>query len=345
MQAIEKYEEFIKKQKLCDFQQSIQWANVKKFWTNEIIIIYDNEKNIVATMSLLIRKLPVFGNLIYVPRGPIGEIQDEKILEELTHRIKKIAKQYKAFAIIIEPNVRNDDEEFKKKVKKLGYKINNKAIKFRQEIQARHNFRLDLENKTEEEVFQKFSSKTKYNIRLAVKKGVEIEERNREGIDEFYQLMKETGKRDKFRTRSKEYFETILEKFPENAKIFIAYYDNKPIAGIMPILYGNKMWYLYGASGNEYRNVMPNYLLQWEMIKLAIQNKCRVYDFRGVSMEKGEEGGLYRFKKSFGGEFVELIGEVYMPFKPIKYFGYRIAKKVFCGLRRTIYNMNLKING
>lgn len=337
MKTIEEYEEFIKKQELCDFQQSVKWGKVKEFWKNETIILQDKEERIVATMSILIRKLPFFGNLMYVPRGPIGEIHEETVLKELTEKMKEIAKQYKAFVIIIEPNVKKEDRAFEELARKLGYKINSKAIKFEQEIQARHNFRLNLKNKTEEEVFAQFASKTRYNVRLAMRKGGRVEEKNRDGIDEFYKLMQETGKRDNFRTRPKEYFETILNQFPEETKIFIAYYEDEPLATIMPMLYGNKMWYLYGASSNKHRNLMPTYLLQWEMIKLAIQNQCTVYDFRGVSMERGEEDGLYRFKKGFGGDFVELIGEIYIPFKPIKYSAYKIAKKIFCNMRYFIY--------
>lgn len=121
---------------------------------------------------------------------------------------------------------------------------------------------------------------------MASKKGVIVKEKNESGLDEFYELMKETGKRDNFRTRPKEYFEKILKEFPYQTKIYIAYYENEPISAIMPIIYGNKMWYLYGASSNKHRNLMSTYLLQWEMIKLAIENNCKVYDFRGVSMEK-----------------------------------------------------------
>lgn len=281
-----KYEEFIKKQELCDFQQSEEWAKVKEYWKNEIVILEDENKNIKASMSILIRKLPIFGNIMYVPRGPIGEINDEETLRKLTIKMKEVAKKYKAFVIIIEPNVKKENKEFSNLVKKLGYKINSKAIKFDQEIQARHNFRLNLENKTEDEIFKNFASKTRYNVRLASKKGVTVEEKNEAGIDEFYELMKETGKRDNFRTRPKEYFQKILKEFPYETKIYIAYYENEPISAIMPIIYGNKMWYLYGASSNKHRNLMSTYLLQWEMIKLAIKNNCKVYDFRGVSMEK-----------------------------------------------------------
>ncbi len=283
---MKKYEEFIKKEDLCDFQQSEEWAKVKEFWKNEIVIVEDENKNIIASMSILIRKLPIFGNIMYVPRGPIGQIYNEETLRKLTTKMKEVAKKYKAFVIIIEPNVKKENKEFASLVKKLGYKINSKAIKFEQEIQARHNFRLNLENKTEDEIFKNFASKTRYNVRLATKKGVIVEEKNEAGIDEFYKLMKETGQRDNFRTRPKEYFKKILKEFPYQTKIYIAYYENKPISAIMPIIYGNKMWYLYGASSNKHRNLMSTYLLQWEMIKLAIKNNCKVYDFRGVSMEK-----------------------------------------------------------
>ncbi len=128
-----------------------------------------------------------------------------------------------------------------------------------------------------------------------------------------------------------------LKNFGENVKILIAYYNETPIATIMPILYGNKMWYLYGASGNIERNRMPNYLLQWEAIKLAIKNKCKIYDFRGVCIDEKQENGLYRFKKGFGGDLVELIGEIYIPFKPIKYLSFKIAKKIFCKMRNWLY--------
>ena len=70
---------------------------------------------------------------------------------------------------------------------------------------------------------------------------------------------------------------------PEHMKVLMAYHDGQPISGVIPIFYGNKTWYLYGASSNQHRNLMPNYLLQWEMIKMAIARKDDIYDFRGVS--------------------------------------------------------------
>jgi len=343
MGNLETYENFIQNHELCDFQQSMKWGNVKEYWKNEIIALQDKQGNIQASMSILIRKVPLFGNLMYVPRGPVGDIHQEEIFQELTTQMRKMARKYKAFVAILEPNIKKEDEEFIQLAKKLNYQIYSKAVNFHQEIQARHNFRLALENRTEEEIFRNFSSKTRYNIRLAIKKGVVVKERKEEGLDEFYQLMQETGKRDHFRIRPKEYFATILREFPEEANLYIAYYQDKPVAGIMPIQYGNKMWYLYGASGNEHRNCMATYLLQWEMIRLAKSHDCKLYDFRGVCMDQGEEGGLYRFKKGFGGELVELIGEIYIAFHPIQYILYKITKRLYDKIARKIYELKNRI--
>ena len=115
-------------------------------------------------------------------------------------------------------------------------------------------------------------------------------------------------------------------------KLLMAYYEGKPISGVIPIMYGNKTWYLYGASSNEHRNLMPNYLLQWEMIKMAIARNDDVYDFRGVSGvvdENHPQYGLYRFKKGFNAEFTEFIGEIYFDFKPFVYKTYKVSEKIF----------------
>ena len=83
---------------------------------------------------------------------------------------------------------------------------------------------------------------------------------------------------------------------------------------------------------NKYRNLMPNYLLQWEAIQEAITAKHDIYDFRGVCGivdESHPQYGLYRFKKGFGAEFTEFIGEIYIPFKPITYKIYKISEKLY----------------
>ncbi len=333
----QEYKKFLENHERCNFQQSLEWAKVKDSWKNEVILAEDEQGNIIGSLSVLIRKIPIFGNLMYSSRGPVCDIHDEKVLEQLTEGAKQLAKKYHAFVLKIEPDIKSDDKEFRKIVTKLGYRIKDDAKDFSEEIQPRYVFRLDIKGKTEDEIFAGFHQKTRYNIRLAIKKGVTVKEGTKEDLKDFHKIMVETGARDGFIIRPLEYFEKMYDALaPEHMKVLMAYYEGKPISGVIPIMYGNKTWYLYGASSNEYRNVMPNYLLQWEMIKLAIARKNDIYDLRGVSGvvdESHPQYGLYRFKKGFGAEFTEFLGEIYIPFKPVWYKLYKVAEKTFRKLR------------
>ena len=337
------YTDFLEKHERCNFQQSREWATVKDSWINEVVLAEGKNGEIIGSISILIRKIPIFGNIMYSSRGPVCDIYDENVLSQLTEGAKELAKKYKAFVFKIEPDIKSDDEKFRKVITKLGYSIKDDAKNFREEIQPRFVFRLDLKGKTEDEVFAGFHQKTRYNVRLATKKGVVIKEGTKEDLKDFHKIMVTTGQRDGFIIRSLSYFEKMYDNLvPNHMKLLMAYYQDKPIAGIIPIMYGNKTWYLYGASSNEHRNLMPNYLLQWTMIKEAIHNGCDMYDFRGVSGvvdENHPQYGLYRFKKGFGAEFTEFIGEVYIPFKPVWYSLYKFSEKTF----RTLRGLKRKI--
>ena len=331
------YKEFLEKHERCNFQQSPEWAKVKANWINEIVLAEDDIGKIIGAVSVLVRKIPVFGYILYSSRGPTCDIHDLSVLKQLTDGIKELAKKYKAIVYKAEPDILSSDEEYRKIVTNLGYRIKDDAKNFRDEIQPRYVFRLDIKDKTEEEIFAGFHSKTRYNVRLATKKGVVVKEGTREDLKDFHKIMVETGARDGFIIRPLSYFEKMYDEMaPEHMKLLMAYYEGKPISGVIPIMYGNKTWYLYGASSNEHRNLMPNYLLQWEMIKMAIARNDDVYDFRGVSGvvdENHPQYGLYRFKKGFGATFTEFIGEVYIPFKPLTYSIYKFSEKAFRNIR------------
>ena len=333
----QEYTEFLESHERCNFQQSLEWGKVKTNWIKEVVLAEDENHKIIGSICVWIRKMPIFGNMMYSSRGPVCDIHDKKVLEQLTDGIKELGKKYNAFVLRIEPDIKKDDQEFRKIVEEIGYKIKDDAKDFKDEIQPRFVFRLDIKGKTEDEVLAGCHQKTRYNIRLAKRKGVVVPEGTREDLKDFHKIMIETGSRDRFIIRSLDYFEKMYDELaPKHMKLLMAYYEDKPISGIIPIMYGNKTWYLYGASSNQHRNLMPNYLLQWEMIRQAIQNKCDIYDFRGVSGvvdETHPQYGLYRFKKGFGAEFTEFIGEVYWPFKPLTYKLYKIAEKTFRTLR------------
>lgn len=342
----QRYKEFLEKHERCNFQQSLEWGEVKTSWKKEVILSEDDNGNIVGSLCVWIRKIPIFGNIMYSARGPVCNIHSEEVLKDLTDGANELAKKYNAFVLRIEPDIKKDDDKFRDIVTKIGYDIKDDSKNFKDEIQPRFVFRLDIKGKTEDEIFSKFHQKTRYNIRLATKKGVVIKEGKKEDLKDFHNIMVETGKRDDFIIRSLSYFEKMYDELVPSGhmKLLMAYHEDKPIAGIIPIIYGNKVWYLYGASSNSHRNLMPNYLLQWTMIKEAIALGADMYDFRGVSGvvdESHPQYGLYRFKKGFGAEFTEFIGEVYIAYNPLKYKMYKISEKAF----RTIRKIKKKILG
>lgn len=330
----EEFTKFLETHERCNFQQSLEWAKVKTSWKTEVILAEDENKKIIGSLTVWVRKIPIFGNIMYSPRGPVCDVHSIEVLKQLTDGAKKLAEKYKAIVLRIEPDIKSDDEKFKNLMLELGYQIKDDAKNFREEIQPRYVFRLDTKGKTEDEIFKGFHQKTRYNVRLATKKGVTVKEGTKEDLKDFHKIMITTGKRDGFIIRPLEYFEKMYDALgTEHMKILMAYYEGEPISGVIPIMYGNKTWYLYGASSNEHRNLMPNYLLQWEMIKLAIKNKSDIYDLRGVPGIADDSNGLYRFKKGFGAEYTEFIGEVYIPFKPLTYKLYKFSEKAFRELR------------
>ena len=142
-----------------------------------------------------------------------------------------------------------------------------------------------------------------------------------EYLDEFVRIMRVTGERDGFNVRPKAYFERMLEALGEHVRLYMGFYENAPVCGAITTNYAGKCCYVYGASDNVHRDVMPNYLMQWEMIKWAVETGCEVYDFQGVSgnLEEGSHMyGLYQFKRGFNGRLDELAGEFDYVYRPVK---------------------------
>lgn len=346
MEAIketEEIEDFISSNENAHFLQSPEWAKVKKDWKNEIIVAKDKEGKVVGSMSILLKKIPFLKyHIMYAPRGFVCDYNDELVITYLTIKAKELANKYNAFIFRLDPCIEQSDEKFKEIITSLGFKTKENIKSVDDVIQPKYVMRLNLKGKNKDEIMNGFHTKTRYNIRLAIKKGVIVREGTEKDINIFYRILRETAKRDNFVIREKSYYERVYTALgKEHAKILIAECEKIPIAVAMPILYGNKVWYLYGGSKTIYRNLMPTYLLQWEMIKWAISNNCDTYDFRGVTGYDNLESpqyGVYRFKKGFGGEVVEFIDELNMVFHPIVNFCFEQA----CKLLAKLHMLNKK---
>lgn len=139
-------------------------------------------------------------------------------------------------------------------------------------------------SKTEEGILDAMKPKGRYNIRLAEKKGVVVEqvEKNPHTAKVFFQLMQETTSRDNFAGNSLHYYQTFLTELPES-QLFFAYYKDKVIAAAISVVSEKTMYYYYGASSSENRNLMAPYLLQWTMIRHGKKRGLKLYDFLGIA--------------------------------------------------------------
>lgn len=319
----EAMEQFVVTHPMGHYLQSPMWAEVKAFWAWRGVLVY-REDTVIGALSVLIRPLPLGFSILYAPRGPVCDREDSDVLAELLAAANAIAKEHHALLLYIDPDEPAENADFGALMTSLGF--SERSSDGFGNIQPQYVFRLSLENTSEDGLFQQFSQKTRYNIRLAQRRGVEIarypggEEVPAEVLTAFAELMRVTGARDRFLVRGRDYFEGLLRSMGHSAQLFLAYLDGEAIAGSICIRYGKKAWYLYGASGNAHRSAMPNYLLQWAMIRYAMERECTLYDFRGVPGDLDENGplyGLYRFKKGFSGVHTKFTGLFVYFFRPV----------------------------
>lgn len=306
------------------FLQSAHWEDFQQSLGRKVIRI----ENQAASALLIEHRLPLVGSYFFVPRGPILKITNNKLQDTNKARIpnSKIsgfsgsgkAGQFSIFNQFINElitqamneNVRwirvepQNDEDLKliKEALKGKYPI-KKSYKNHEPAQT---IMLDLK-KSEEEILAGMKSKTRYNIRLAKKKGVDIvESRDPKDFRIFSDLVETTSKRDKVASHPASYYIKMIETIGDSAlKLYLAKYKNKTIAGVLISFSGKVATYLHGASSDEHRNVMAPHLLQWEAMKKAKKLGCEKYDLGGVKIVENKSGrylrweGITRFKLGF----------------------------------------------
>ena len=321
---VEKYNNFVRNQEHASALQDLNWGKVKnEEWLTEAVYLEQNG-NITAAMTILIRRFAKGITLMYAPRGPVCDAEDITTVKQLIKEADGIAKKYNAFAIKLDPE-EIYDKKLEMMYKKSGFKVRNDDKEKHEFIQPIYNMILRIGGKTEENIFKGYSEKTRYNIRVAEKKGVTVRwSREEKDIEKFYELSEITATRDKISLRSLEYYKKMLDAYDEkHLRVYIAEHEGEALSAAIALNYGGKLFYIYGASSNEKRNLMPNYLMQQTMIKWAIETGCTEYDFGGV-FEMDKSNGLFRFKEGFCKQegVTKFIGEIdYVYNKPV-YFAF-----------------------
>jgi len=344
-----------------DFLQSEEW---RKFQENvgrkTFHVSYphpsplpEGEGDFSFWANVIEHKLPIVGKYFYIPRGPVLSADAEKFLifNFQFSKIIELAKKENAGWIRFDAN----NKEFLKFATELI--TEQKIVKAPHDMQPREVFVIDIA-KSEKELLAGMKEKTRYNIKLSQKKGVQIRIMNYElGIknnylDKFINLVKITAERNKITAHPESYYREMFEVIPkENLKLYVAEYEGKVIAANIMAFYGDTATYLHGASDNEYRNVMAPYLLQWRAIQDAKKVGYHFYDLGGVKTENHKSQitnhkqiqsaswrtkfkiqnssdswyGITKFKTGFSPntQAVEFAGSYDIIINPIKYCLYR----------------------
>ena len=274
---------------------------------------------------------------------------------EFAHFLSELATALKpelpsnTIAIRFDPDVSfstpEDRDLFNYGMKMVSYADRLKLCKNSVDIQPPDSTLVDLTG-TEEEILEKMHSKWRYNIRLSERKGVAIHRylgndiNLSEKIDKFYELTKITNARDGNASHAKAYYADLIKSSAEEISkgrdvpvisLYIAEHEGEEIASIMTLFSHDEAIYLYGASSNNKRNLMPNHLLQWTAMKDAKAYGSKYYDMYGMPPEGKDEShpmhGLYMFKANFGGKNIHRTGSWDIPLKAI-YRLYSAAEKL-----------------
>ncbi len=333
-----KWNEFIESTPYSTILQFWQWGEIKRSegWEPYRLAFQVNDEIVIAS-QVLIKSAPLLGNYLYVPYGPVfHKVENfEKYLPDFLNDLKKFSQEKNCFVIEFDPLIGELQEQenssesilpyLDKKIREVlqdnGFQISKRNF------QPKYKLFYDL-TKSEEELMMQMKKNTRYNVRLAEKKGVEVEitkmssPRAREKIDQFYDLLLETQKRAKgYPIRPKSTFEQLLGEFKDldNLEIFTASYQGDVIA--MNISEFTNYWSssFYGASNRLHPEVKAAYLLRWKSIQRAKEKGCKVYDFWGIVPDSKQHQGYSEAKIRFGGTRMDTYGLFAFPLSNWRY--------------------------
>ena len=326
------WDQFVAAHPRAHVLQSSAWARLKSQfgWSDQRVgLIWRNK--LIGGAQVLYRRLPGgLGTLAYVPKGPLVDWTAKEQVTAFLEGLDRVVRARGAVALTIEPDL-PDEPQWSDSLRALGF-----APSMFASIQPRSTLIVDISG-TEEAILGAMKSKTRYNVRLAARKGVIVREAEEADLPAFHTLMAATAARDSFGVHAPAYYETAYRLFvPQGrARLLLAEVADRAVAALMVFALPPRSWYFYGASGGDHREKMPTYLLQWEAIRWAKSVGCTTYDLWGIPDENAEaleaefthrrDGlwGVYRFKRGFGGELVRSVGAWDRAYAQLRYQLYR----------------------
>ncbi len=330
--------------------QTSQWAQVKAaYGWKPLFCLWPAEDGRVRAATLVLERSvsPLGLKILYVPRGPLLQWSDPELRPQVLDDLQQLARGRGAIFIKIDPEVLAgagipgesgectfaEGTSIQDELVRRGWRLSLEQIQFRNTVWV------DL-CLTEEERLARLKQKWRYNLRLAQRKGVSVRECGEEDLPGLYRMYAETSVRDGFVIRPEEYYLTVWNTFMRQgmATPLVAEVEGQAAAGLVLFHFAGRAWYLYGMSRQLHREMMPNYLLQWQAMQAAAGLGCKNYDLWGAPDNfdiSDSMWGVYRFKEGMGGRVVRLIGAWDYPVRPWLYSAYtRLLPRLLDILRR-----------
>jgi lipid II:glycine glycyltransferase (peptidoglycan interpeptide bridge formation enzyme) len=320
--------------------QTQAWGKLKSLhgWRAARASVLTPQNKPVGVALTLVRSLPYgLGKIAYVPRGPVVNWDNEEHAAAAVRTASRLARNAGAFAMVIEPDLLDTPSDCH-----LLERLALTPVDFG--AQPRRTIWVNLDVDEDVDILAAMKQKTRYNIGLSKRKGVTVRVGGVDDAPMFYEMMQTTAERDTFAIHPLRYYRDFMQLFTQGdsapARLLIAEFEGQPLAGLVVAALGERALYLYGASTNERRELMPTYLLQWEAMLWARQRGCKTYDMWGIpdedeptleaNFESRSDGlwGVYRFKRGFGGQVVRHVGAWVSVFSPLRWWLFNRARKV-----------------
>jgi lipid II:glycine glycyltransferase (peptidoglycan interpeptide bridge formation enzyme) len=301
--------------------QSYAWGEFKRrsHWRPLRLVLERNGEVAGVGQFLAYNTMPVPGFLVYCSKGPWLPWEDKEAVRAFFKGAAHIAGRAGAHTLKIEPELPGRSAEVKDLLDDIGFHEARYALNFDTTVT------LDL-SLPEEELLARMNKTTRYKVRRATREGVEIVEPEdfEAAWETFYRWLEDTAERKPGFTirRPREYLHDMMRAMRDAGQghLFFAAHEGTPLAGIFIFTFGEKYWYMHGASSTEKRGYNPNHLLQWEVMRWAKQRGIRYFDMVGIPKpeDRNEDDpyyGVYRFKIGFGGEVTYFLGCLDLPIK------------------------------
>ena len=330
------YDAFVASHPQGGVLQSWAWGELRarQHWDPVRLLARDAAGGVCGAALVLCRALPVGGSLLYLPRGPVLDYRDDRTLDALCAALRRLGQRRHAVLCKIDPPVTPPDPGVLRALTARGFVIGHRRGRF-EGMQPRYSVVVPLDGGADA-VLARCHAKTRYNIRLAQRRGVVVRRGGRGDLATFHRLLDVTCARNGFAERRLPYFQEVWDALAPGGhlELYLASHEGEDIAAGILFRFGDKAVYAYGASADTHREVMAPYAVQWAMLRRAIACGCVSYDMTGVPrrLSPDQPGyGLYRFKRGFWPEVSVYAGEYDLPLQPALYRLWQVVEPAYWG--------------